>query len=304
MKKIAKLLLLTLVPAFVAGCTMSDLPIGPTRTSRTTSAPTSEPTTAPTSEPTSAPTTSISTSILPSESTSDIPTTTSDIPTSVITSDSTTSVVPTSEPTSISTSVSTSISTSEPTTSSPTSVPTSESTSVPSEQSVLIPLSSNPSLPFAPQGGIHIDDDGYTDKRDQFLAYMNEMAGFEVISSISASNTFIQPSNSTNLIVTNLHFTIGSSSAGGSITFNFSVNVKKAVLKCCAYYKIYNGGMTVDSDSTVIFNNETIKLPAEENIVPRATTHEANYGTPVTSLSLSNTGDHQRCFIESLELFY
>ena len=193
----------------------------------------------------------------------------------------------------------------EPATNTVTSTPTGTTalttTSEPQEHSVTFNLSGQ-DLPFE-NYSVQLGGDSDSN-RDTLRNSVNTKVGFELVSSISANTISILTDNGQK-DKAHFHVTVGSSSTGGSLELGFSVPVHKVVVSCQAYYKTYSGGQTIDTNAKLYIDGEGHSLEAEEGVVPTPIkVFEKVYETYTNTVELYNNLDHQRVFIESVEVIY
>lgn len=236
----------------------------------------------------------------------------SPIPTSEIPSESTvssseiisSSIVSTSETPSTSLAP---ISTSEITVTSvePSSEITSEITSEPDKEHCLIILSGG-ALPFTDAGAKINNEDGAGNVA-LLIETINKSAGFDLVSSIQASGVTTQTHNSNDKTKNSLHITLGTQKVVGSISFTFSVEIKKAVIKYSAYYKQYTASgvdsLNVDTGCKAIFDDGEVDVPSTTGVIPEIQTHEINYESGTSKISIKNKEMNKRVFVDSIEIF-
>ena len=157
-------------------------------------------------------------------------------------------------------------------------------------------------LPFTTYGASISDLASGYQNRDKLLAAINQDAGLEIVSTISASNCNISTDLANSNTVDHLHLTIGSGSAAGSIEFNFSKQVSKIIVTYTRYYK---DPYSVDADAVIYIDNVQRELKYDsENFVQESNTLELNYSSNTNKIKLNNLDEDQRVFIDSFELFY
>ena len=205
--------------------------------------------------------------------------------------ESSSTATPTTEPTGQSTTV--------------TTAPTSSPTSTTSHPDVSHHCSFNmygTYLPFY-QSGVNISDQasGYNN-RDKLQAAINEQAGLEIVSTLSADTCTIQTDNGNTTDQAHFHLTVGSGSASGYLLFSFSKDITKIVVSCRAYSKTTG---TIDTGAKIIIDNEEHNLPTETGVeIQPLQTYEKEYSTATKQIRIANDSDHQRFFLETIELYY
>ena len=159
-------------------------------------------------------------------------------------------------------------------------------------------------LPFS-DFGIHISDlESEKTNRDLLMNSINSQAKTKIVSSINAVNCQIATDDGSSE-KEHLHLSIGSGANFGSIQFNLSQVLKKAVIEASGYYKTYNGGVSKDPNSKIIINGieyNFTTLDADPH--PQVETFTVEYPDGVNFLKFANDADHQRFFLNSIHLFF
>lgn len=159
-------------------------------------------------------------------------------------------------------------------------------------------------LPFS-DFGIHISDlESEKTNRDMLMNSINSQAKTNIVSSINAVNCQISTDDGSSE-KEHLHLSIGSGANSGSIQFNLSQVLKKAVIEASGYYKTYSGGVSKDPSSKIIINgieHNFTTLDADPH--PQVETFTVEYPDGVNFLKFANDADHQRFFVNSIHLFF
>lgn len=159
-------------------------------------------------------------------------------------------------------------------------------------------------LPFS-DFGIHISDlESEKTNRDMLMNSINSQAKTNIVSSINAVNCQISTDDGSSE-KEHLHLSIGSGANSGSIQFNLSQVLKKAVIEASGYYKTYSGGVSKDPSSKIIINgieHNFTTLDADPH--PQVETFTVEYPDGVNFLKFDNDADHQRFFVNSIHLFF
>ena len=156
-------------------------------------------------------------------------------------------------------------------------------------------------LPFD-NYGIHISDQlSGRENRDKLINSINTQVGKELVTSISADGCNIQTDDGTSN-KNHLHLTVGGGSDNGYIEFNLSISFIKIEVAVIAYYK---GEYSLDTDSLIDIDGDSHAIPND----PSASTQqehkfEKTYSGSPKKFKLSNHGEKQRFFLESVTLFY
>ena len=157
-------------------------------------------------------------------------------------------------------------------------------------------------LPFTTFGASVSDLASGYQNRDKILAAINQEAGLDIVSSISATNCNISTDLAESVGPEHLHLTIGSGSKEGSIEFTFSKNISKLIVTYTRYYK---DPYTVDSEAIIYIDGVQRELKYDsEHIVQESNTLELEFTGNKNSIELHNDDEDQRVFLDSMELFY
>ena len=186
-------------------------------------------------------------------------------------------------------------------TSSSSSTSGSSITSIPSGTVFIINLSGN-DIDFYDYG-MHIDSESDPNNVKKLKDAINNQAGADFVSDISASSMQVGSDNGEHQAA-HYHLQVGSASAAGSITFNFVAYVSKVVISCYPYFKNYSGGSNVDTNARINIEGETHNLTTKTEGDQELQTFEYTYSTVKKSLSLSNNAGQQRVFIETIEFHF
>lgn len=159
-------------------------------------------------------------------------------------------------------------------------------------------------LPFS-DFGIHISDlESEKTNRDLLMNSINSQAGTNIVSSINAVNCQISTDDGSSE-KEHLHLSIGSGANSGSIQFNLSQVLKKAVIEASGYYKTYSGGVSKDPNSKIIINGieyNFTTLDADPH--PQVETFTVEYPETVNFLRFGNDDEDQRFFLDSIHFFF
>lgn len=138
------------------------------------------------------------------------------------------------------------------------------------------------------------------------ITQFNDEVGFELVSSITAENVYIQTDYSNNSSKEHLHLSIGTSGSGGLMTFNISKQVKKVEITGCAYYKYveYNSSFNIDTENLLKIDDLEHHFTTSENTAPSVETFSKEYAKGTASFTLSNNDEKQRVFIDLIKITY
>ena len=159
-------------------------------------------------------------------------------------------------------------------------------------------------LPFE-NYGIPITDEasGYT-HRDKLQQAINDQAGFDVVSSISADSCTILTDNG-QTDKDHFHLGVGTGKYSGYIEFTFSKQVTKVIVETSAYYKTYDGGASIDTDSKIIIADQEYTLPTDPSASSQPVqTITKEFSTSVSTIRFGNDAGKQRFYLDSIEVFY
>lgn len=151
--------------------------------------------------------------------------------------------------------------------------------------------------------GMHIDSESDPNNVKNLKDAINNQAGADFVSDISASSMQVGSDNGEHQAA-HYHLQVGSSSVAGSITFNFVAYISKVVISCYPYFKNYSGGSNVDTNARINIESETHNLTTKTEGDQELQTFEYIYSTVKQSLTLSNNAGLQRVFIETIEFHF
>ena len=97
--------------------------------------------------------------------------------------------------------------------------------------------------------------------------------------------------------------TIGSGSAGGDLKLFFKVEIVEIKIVIQAYYNVYNGGMSVDTNAKVTIEDNEYDLSSDGIAVPEEYEKTITLNK-VKTLEFSNDGEKQRTYIHELDITY
>lgn len=159
-------------------------------------------------------------------------------------------------------------------------------------------------LPFS-DFGINISDlESEKANRDILMNSINSQAKTNIVSSINAVNCHISTDDGSSE-KEHLHLSIGSGANFGSIQFNLSQVLKKAVIEASGYYKDYGSGVSTDPDAKIIINGIEYNFSTlDKSPHPDVETFTVEYPDGVNYLKFANDADHQRFFLDSIHLFF
>lgn len=99
--------------------------------------------------------------------------------------------------------------------------------------------------------------------------------------------------------------TIGSSSYGGNVTFNFNYDIYKVEYKIQNYYKAYSGGYTLDSGAYLYVEDKKEDLAfTDTTVAPPEKTGEYVYTERKKTLTFHNDGGNQRTYIHEFKITF
>ena len=139
-----------------------------------------------------------------------------------------------------------------------------------------------------------------TGPNNSLKSYMN--SGTTYVSSISASKCFYQPIGQTG----NDTICIGTASAGGSITFNFTCEITKISFTIQAYHKWNDYGKvwSLDPDSQVTVEGHLYEIGSDDtSLMPDPITESLDIDHK-QSITFSNSEGKQRVYLNTLTIEY
>lgn len=123
----------------------------------------------------------------------------------------------------------------------------------------------------------------------------------EILEDLEASKVAYQRVGGDGTGITSL--TIGSGSDGGDLKLFFKVEIVEIKVVIQAYYNVYNGGMSVDTNAKVTIEDNEYDLSSDGTAVPEEYEKTITLNK-VKTLEFSNDGEKQRTYIHELDITY
>ena len=154
--------------------------------------------------------------------------------------------------------------------------------------------------PFTGTGGIKV-----VDKKAELLEYLNQ--GKTYVSSITVDDcVYFQPIYNEDGTQNGLTLCVGTASAGGSISFTFTENIKSISFTLQAYHKYYSSAFHADDNSalTVEGHDYVLDTSLTNKGMPPMLEDTIQLSPSKQTITFSNDGDHQRSFVHNLTIEY
>lgn len=152
---------------------------------------------------------------------------------------------------------------------------------------------------FTGAGGIKV-----INKTTEFLTYLNASGNY--VSSIDVDEyvTF-QPCFSDSGEQLGLSLLVGTSSSGGTITFNFVNDIKSISFTIQGYHKYYSSTWNLDAGSHIDIEGNGYNLGSTDtDHAPTRVNDLITFNPAKKFITFSNDNDHQRAFIHNLTIVY
>ena len=152
---------------------------------------------------------------------------------------------------------------------------------------------------FTGAGGIKV-----INKTTEFLTYLNTGGNYVSSIDVDESVTF-QPYFTDSGEQLGLSLLVGTSSYGGTITFNFVNDIKGISFTLQGYHKCYSSTWNLDSNAHVDIEGHGYNLGSTDTSHAPARVNDSITIDPAKkSITFSNDSDHQRAFIHNLTIVY